>query len=310
MSITRQFTKTEIGRNKAMDAAIAKYNSGAPADSAISPVTMARLISNSTTYRGATSAVESAEETQRTAYSLAKTNRKLLRTNVGCFFKTLNIGIELEVIPETARAFFGLAISNDKLPVINTDAKLLFWANEIFTGDAKRVAAGGIAITMPAVADITLIATSTKAAITGLSAAKTVLSAARTVVKNMNEATDNIILHAWNEIETTFSELPASTMRTNSREWGVLYVSVGNTAVITGKCTDIKTGLPLSGVSVHIEGVATKVLTDVAGNFSLNTSLYGDLVLIAALKDYAENDTSITMENGVNMVVNISMTAL
>ena len=73
-------------------------------------------------------------------------------------------------------------------------------------------------------------------------------------MKNLNEETDNIITRTWNEVETTFSELPAPTMRAHARQYGIKYISVGNPAEITGKYIDSITGHPLADVSVHLDG--------------------------------------------------------
>lgn len=310
MSTSRRLTTSNIGRKKAMNTAVAKYNSVLPADSAISDTTAARLVADNTSYDNAMSAVDTAEETQRTAHKTVVANRGLLHTNISCYLQSLNIGIRLGVIPDTARALYGLDVGNKKMPDIDTDINLLYWANQIVVGDAKRVGAGGFVITLPTIAAFTTVYTDTKTSITAFSTSKDALAKAHVVVNNLNTEADNIIVRTWNEVETTFSELPAPTMRSFSRQWGVLYVSSGNPALITGIITDKKTGLPLEGVSVHIDGVGNKVLSDASGKFSLGTTLYGDLVLIATLKDYTENNTSFTMENGVDMVVNISMVAL
>ena len=311
MSTTRNFSNTNIGRKNAQNTAVEKHNSYLdPADSAISPTTATRLIANNTAYNAAMSLVETMEGARGAAHKIVITNRKLLRTNISCYFKVLNIGIELGLIPKDARALYGLDISNEKLPDTDTDTKLIHWANEVVVGDAKRIALGGVVIAMPSQASFTLVYTSAKTAITDYGTAKDALTNAHTAVNNLNAEADNIILRTWNEVETTFSELPAATMRVHSRQYGVKYVSVGKPANISGKFTDSITGAPIPDATVHLDGIANKEISDSEGNYKLGTSQYGDLVLISTHKDYKVSETSITMENGVDIVVNVVMVAL
>ena len=306
MSTSRHFYNTNTGRQNAQNAAADKHNSiKSPDVSAISPVVANRLIASRTAYNEGMLLVESKEAAQGKTSKVVIANRKILDIYIRSYFKVLNIGIDLCLIPEEARAYFGLDISNKKLPDTDTDAKLIHWANEVVTGDAERIDKGGIEIIMPSQAGFTIVFTNAKTAITNNETAKDDLTNAHIAVKNLNVEADNVILRTWNEVETTFSELPAATMRTKSRQYGVKYVSVGKPALITGKYTDSKTGLPLPDVSVHLEGITNKETSDPDGNFKLGTSQYGDLVLISTLKDYKVSETNITMENGVDIVVNI-----
>ena len=54
-------------------------------------------------------------------------------------------------------------------------------------------------------------------------------------------------------------------------------------------------------------GSSHTVYTDINGNFTLNTTLYGDLELVAKLKDYNDINLEMLMENGGTLVENISM---
>jgi len=119
-----------------------------------------------------------------------------------------------------------------------------------------------------------------------------------------------IIVRVWNEVETFYSELNASAMRSASRLFGVKYRSQGLLASISGIVTDSITDLPIPKVVLHLEGVGTKFTTDEEGKYTINTTLNGDLTLLANLKDYTEYETEILMVDGENMKVNIKMVAI
>ena len=304
---TRKLPYTISGCKSVMKIAEEKHKSVLPADSAISPAIATRLNADRLAFNAAISGVESAQETLHTASAFLRLKRRKLFINVNGYFKSINNGIDLEVIPPEARAFFGLDITNSHLPDLTSDAKLVNWADEIELGDPKRILAGGIVFNLPTVANLISVHADFKDAFTIVSTAQSGLTNAQIVLNELRPEIHKIILRTWNEIETTFSELDASTARAASRPWSVLYVSVGKPTTITGKCTDSITGLPIPDVTIHLEGVANKVVDDITGNYSLGTSQYGDLELMATAKDYINFELSFSKEDGVDIVVNIVM---
>jgi len=244
---------------------------------------------------------------QRLAKEAIDIDRVLLHDNISVFITSLNSGIKLKLIPNSARSYFGLDVSNKKLPDINTDIKLNDWAKKIVTGDAARVDNGGIVITFPTTVSFTGVYTHYKASFKAFSTAKSDLTTAQTAVNNLRPEVDKLIVHAWNEIENNFSELPPPALRAASRPWSVKYISNGDSAVVSGKCIDSITHLPIAGLTVHLDGSNAKVITDALGNFTLTTTMYGDMELIITAKDYKDNSISFTMLNGVNTEVNVVM---
>ena len=66
----------------------------------------------------------------------------------------------------------------------------------------------------------------------------------------------------------------------------------------------------IAGVKVRIIGASISTLTDALGNFSLNTSLYGDLEIEATHINYEKNITDLVKEDGVAMAVAVVMVHL
>ena len=308
--ISRKLADSNISRQKASNTLVKKNNSiVAPAKSALTADTIERLNTDDADYNTAIAAVTTAKAARNAAKNLAETKRKLLRDNISGLESSLNNNIRLNTMPVDARAYYGFSTGNKKSPSVNTDTKLAFWGKKIIEGDAARVAAGGAAMAGPTIIQFTTVFNSYNTAITGFSTAKTNVQKAANAVNLLNKEMDGMLLRATNEVETTFSELEAPAMRAASREWGVRYVSVGSPSVISGTIIDKTTGLPLTGVKVHFGGGKIKTFTDLHGKFSLNTNLFGDLELIADLLDYTEIIKAVTMENGVNMTVDMEMEA-
>ena len=306
--ITRELPNSNISRQKASNTMVKKNNSiVAPEKSALTPDTIERLNTDDTAYDNAIKAVITAKANRNAAKNAADIKRGIIRKNISGVYNTVNNGIKLGTMTVEARAYYGLSTNNKQSPIVDTDIKIDFWGKKIIDGDAERVAAGGSALSNPSIIQFTTIFKAFQKAITTLSTTKTTVGKAASAVNNLNGEMDNMLLHATNEVETTFSELDASAKRAAAREWGVRYVSVGSTAIISGMIIDKKTGLALGNVQVHLGGGRNKVVTDESGKYSLTTTLFGDIELITEYLLYLEIIISIKIENGVNMTVNVVM---
>ena len=307
MSSSRKLPKSNTGRQKAMNTAKTKKDGLPSAKNAMTAATSTRLDTDNASYNALMDAVTAAEQVQREAGEAADPWRFSLHNYIANYFKGLNSGIVIKEIPNSARSYYKLATGNKKIPITNTDEQLLEWGQKIITGDAKRVGDGGYVITLPTIAAFTAVFNSAKAAITAFSNAKTALTDAQTAVNAKETEMNSLILRMWNEIETTYSELDPPAKRSAARQWGVKYLFIGNPAIVSGTITNSTTGLPIAGVTVKLMGSNTKTITNINGYYVLNTSLYGDLELIAKITGYTENTTDILMENGGTMLVNVMM---
>ena len=87
------------------------------------------------------------------------------------------------------------------------------------------------------------------------------------------------------------------------------YVSTGVLSVVTGTTKD-ELGVAVAGVKVRIIGSSISTISDALGNFSLNTSLYGDLEIEATHINYEKTITDFVKEDGVAMAVAVVMVHL
>ena len=112
---------------------------------------------------------------------------------------------------------------------------------------------------------------------------------------------------AWSE--AVYSRIPALARRVQCRLWGVRYISTGILSLVTGT-TKNELGVAVAGVKVRIIGSSISTISDALGNFSLNTSLYGDLEIEATHINYEKTITDFVKEDGVAMTVAVVMVHL
>ncbi len=235
----------------------------------------------------------------------ARPQRKLAREYITTFYNSVNYAIVLNTILASERGYYGLDISNKKMPDMKSDATLLAAAALLISGDAARRLAGGVAIASPTIAQVTTIINTAKPIINAISNAKTAVTTATSSLKKQNAEIKDLIKHIWNEVEGHYSLDDASSRRTQGRLWGIKYTAHGVPSEITGLCTDSITHLPLANVQLYLVGVGKRFVSDATGNYIINTSLYDLLEMRTKLVGYDIKILTFTKEDGVPMVVNM-----
>ncbi len=308
MSIVRTFPNSISGFILAMNTAKAKKDGVAvPTDNILSTATSTRLDTDVTNYNNGKAAIVAANQVYHAAVELARPQRRLLRKFIISFYNSLNNAIALNDILASARAFYGLEISNKKMPDMKTDAKLLAAAGLLIDGDAARRLAGGIAIVSPTIAQVTTTINTAKPIIAAISNAKTVVTTAISSLKKQNAEIKDLITHIWDEVEAHYSLDDASSKRDQGRLWGIKYTGHGELSEITGLCTDSLSHAPLPNVQLYLVGVGKRVMSDADGNFIINTSLYDLLEMNVKLIGYDDKTITFRKEDGVPLILNVVM---
>ena len=238
---------------------------------------------------------------------LAKPQRKLFRSYVRSYFSSLKANIKIDKIEKSARGFYGLDITNTRQPIITSDDTLIAMAEMVISGDAFRIADGGIAMSVPTMTEFMDIYNVAKPIIKSISNTATAATSALSDLAKQEEDIDDLIVHVWDEVEAKYSKSSPSSRRTMCRLWGVRYISKGQESVVMGVCIDSITNLPLPNVKLYLYGVGRKSISNVDGKYNVNTTLYGDLELIATLPGYEPLSIDFAKEDGVEKALDVMM---
>ena len=281
MSISRALPQTNIACQKALNTAVAQAKISSKV---LSADTNTRLNTENTNFDAAMNLVIDTKQAQRTASAAAVAGKAKFRIFFSSYFTVLNCGIDMEVIPRAARAYYDIDINNNRQPVINSDADLLICGQRVIDGDAKRVLAGGIAMGFPTIAEYTVVFNACKIAISVFSASKLTVLQAEAARKGLNKSVKNINIRVSNEVETYYSELDASAMRAASRLFGVKYISHGLPAFITGIVTN--------EFNLKINKTDDKIWKNKSYTFNINsTNING------SIKKISEDTIKVTLES-------------
>ncbi len=307
MGTTRKLPDSNISRKVALNTAKDKMDGMDAADNLLTAKTTDRLNINVDKYNTAFADITAASVLYHEAVEKARPQRLLLLAYVKGYLACLKLFIKAGKILLSSRAFYELGVTSTRLPDISSDEKLLAMAAKIILGDFNRRAKGGVALSTPTIEEFTDIYTTAQPIIMAISNTLTALKKTQINLFKLEEEVDDVILHIWDEVEAEYSKNTPSSRRDLCREWGGRFITKGVESVVTGVCAEKLTHKPLPKVKLHIIGSGHKVVSDADSKFSVNTSLYGDLEMVATLFGYEDQTIDFFKEDGVPKVVNVVM---
>ncbi len=139
------------------------------------------------------------------------------------FIQVLNFAIERGELQASVRARYRLVIKRAAVPVINTTADALLWAERLAAGEARRVAAGGAPLSWPSIGAVTAAATELQTRENAQSSAKEAYDRGQEAVARQRSAVNALIVDLWDTIDYRLRRDKASSRRRKARAWGVTY---------------------------------------------------------------------------------------
>lgn len=290
----KQTPNSNITRRAFINASFAK-NAALGAASFLTTATKNRLIAIHTSYNSRYDALAA----RKYDLGVSTNNKNVLaatsRMLNSHFVQVFNLGVERNVFAKEQRAFFQIDINSQSVPDMGTEAQAVQVGSDLVTGDAARVAAGGAAMAMPSIADVTTAYTDFNTIMMPHSTATDAFDAAQEALDSLNEEADKVIKKVQDEVDTFYNEEEPASQRDNAREWGVIYNLVGSPKKVSGTVRDSVTGLPIAGAEVRFFNGNNKVNSAADGSYELSTSLMGDQALTATSTPYTDYSETITL---------------
>lgn len=305
---------TDVQRLQALGAAKTKYDAvvAAGGTPAFSAATYARLNTFLPTFVTEMNQRGAALSGQTAASAAINPARQSTHMFISHFIQVFNLGVEREVYPASARAYYGLTVSTGNQPKLKTDEDLLQWANNIKDGEAARVAAGGTAMSNPTAAEVEAQLTALTPLLASLTTAKDAYDDEQEDVAALRSEADDILADIWDEVLFTFRKDEAPSMRRKAREYGVVYrMSKGEEPSpaeysAQGTVTDTE-GNPLVEVEVTDVASNTTVYTDAEGKYLMPKLPAGNRSIRFKKNDYQEQTLPVTVTDDEVVVVDVVM---
>lgn len=306
--------RTDAERLNALSAAKSKYDAVVAAGGlpAFSSDTYARLDAFANPFITEMNERGAALSGQTSASAAANPARSNVRIFVSHFIQVFNLGVARGVYPASARGFYNLAVSSEKVPALTTDEDLVQWATNVSNGDAARVAAGGAAMSNPTAAEVDAQLAVLQPLLASLTTAKDAYDAEQEGVAALRPEADDIIADVWDEVLFAFRKDDAPSMRRKAREYGVVYrVSKGEEPLpdeysAKGIATD-GAGVPLMDVEVTDVTTNITVFTDEEGRYLMPKLDAGNRSFLYKKDGYQDQMIPVTVTDDAIAVADVVM---
>jgi len=310
MSISRRLPNSDDTLTTVIRTAFARMGIVLPVQIPFSAATQAFLTSFIALWNAALMTKDETLAEQTAATELVDADRVKLRMFISHFIQVFNLGVARGEYTAAQRSFFNLPIDSDALPSLDTDADLLLWGGRIVDGDARRLTAGGAAMSNPTAAQVSsalhnFTTTSTAQALKVLA-----FQDASTVVVNLRPDGNKLALKIYDEGEAFYNELPPATKRERCRPWGIRYVS-DVTITITMTIVDSVTLKAIAGASTYLVEGDTTHIANAAGIDVIETTAADEATLITNAAGYVQDTTVVTFVTGVTAyAITVKMVAV
>ena len=309
MSLQRKLPQSDVKRMIALDTGKTKKDNTLPANVVLTPNTITRLDTTQPLFKQRMQERGNALQAQSNATAAKNAAQAKAKLFISHFIQGFNNGADRDYFPKSHKAFYQLDVNSDSVPTMDTEAEVNLWGDRLIEGDAERITAGGAAMSMPSIAEVTTEVNLFKTLNTEQSTLKDAYDNAQEAVSDMRPEVDSLILRIWDEVETAFNDEPIESKRRKAREWGVVYISTQK-ATITGLVTDSVSVDPLQNVNAALIESEEVVQTDEEGRYTLKTSYTGEGTLEFALDGYTTQTFPVTIEEGGELTQDVSLVAI
>ena len=304
MSIERRLPNSHITRENALIKAAKRQAGITPGNEVLSNGTAARLASMAPTYTatmGEVNKAQAALSANTPAKDAAVQRARMFNSH---FIQVFNLGVARGSYLAGHRAYYGLDVDSAALPPMETETDVLNWGARLIKGEADRTAAGFAPMANPDIAEVQATHNAASAPASGQDVLKEQLDRNQERLNLLASDADSLIKRIWDEVETFFGEEAPASKRANARLWGVVYVSNGPKATLTGLVKDA-TGQPRVGAAVELLETDATATTNAEGRFTMETTYVGTATLQASWPglppaqttiDIPEHDTAITLQ--------------
>ena len=309
VTITRRLPNSNRTRQIALGKAKLKADNPGVNGNFLTTATNNRLTAIEGDYNDAVLAVQAAEAALANN-TLAK-NAALVpvRMYTSHFLQVFILGSERGDYPKGDRPFYGLNIENPVLPPLRSESEVYQAAGQVIQGDAQRIAAGGAPMANPTVAQVQAKLTVFNPLMIAGSNLKDALDQKQEALDALNDEADKVIKKVWDEVETFYNEETSESLRANAREWGVVYVGLGEETTLTFEVKAAVGGAPIGNATVRSLSTGHEVSTNAAGIATENTRVVGDTDYEVEAPGYITQTISITIEEGVAQTVVVELVA-
>ena len=149
---------------------------------------------------------------------------KKVRLYISHFIQVVNLAIVRgDLLPET-RNYFGLEEEEKKVPNLSSEEEVIHWGQKLIEGEQMRRNKGMNPITNPTIAVLKVHFDKFMEYHNYQLSLKNRSQRAQDQLNERRSQVDGVIQQIWNEVESSFSDLPEEMRREKAGTYGLVYV--------------------------------------------------------------------------------------
>lgn len=220
----RRLPNTDSARLKALQTALSKGREISPKELAFSQKNLQKIQAFLTKFEKAITLYKQAHSKQVENNKDFQKVMKKARLFISHFVQVLNMAITRAELSPSTRTYFGINEDNNKLPPLSSEKDLETWGKKIIEGESSRKLQGQNPITNPTIAVVKVRYEKFLEAQRFQKILKEKSERSLSKLSELRDEADEIILNIWNEVESTFEDLPDKVKRERATLYGVTYV--------------------------------------------------------------------------------------
>jgi hypothetical protein len=149
---------------------------------------------------------------------------KKVRLYISHFIQVVNLAIVRgDLLPDT-RNYFGMEEGEKKVPTLASEDDVIHWGQQLIEGEKKRRNKGMNPITNPTIAVLKVHFDKFMEYHNYQQSLKNRSQRAQDQLNEKRSQVDAVIQQLWNEVESTFGDLPEEMRREKATDYGLVYV--------------------------------------------------------------------------------------
>ena len=140
------------------------------------------------------------------------------------FIQVMNMAITRFELPASTRISFGIKEDDKALPVLISEKDIIYWGKKLIDGECSRTLLGQTPITNPTIAVVKARYEQFLEANRFQQILKEKNNRTLDNLSSLRNEADDIILDIWNEVESSYNDLPDNLKRERAKEYGIVYI--------------------------------------------------------------------------------------
>lgn len=149
---------------------------------------------------------------------------KKARLYISHFIQVVNLAIVRGELSADTRKYFGLDKDESKVPSLASEEEVIKWGKQLIDGETTRRNKGMNPVTNPTIAVLKVHYDKFMEYHNYQKSLKNRSQLAQDLLSVRRSAVDGVIQQVWNEVESTYGNLPEDKRREKATEYGLIYV--------------------------------------------------------------------------------------